>query len=107
MRYVTIALLVTCFADRIYAGEEQAAIEAIVTVGGTIVRENDASDSPIISVRLHDARVTDDVLEKIACLKALRRLSLSQSSITDSGLKYLANFKQLQQLDLTFTDITD
>jgi hypothetical protein len=64
-------------------------------------------DGRVVELRLDGKHVTDEALELIKELTALRTLSLYGSSISDAGLENLKELGYLQALGLGATKITD
>jgi len=54
-----------------------------------------------------DAKITDAGLARLRGLKNLRELDLRGNPITDAGLRHLRGLTNLQRLDLSQTEITD
>jgi WD40 repeat protein len=78
-----------------------------------VPREIDLSDESIdefaiCSVSSRDpTKITDEVVEKLAALKELKKLDLSNSKITSKCFSFIENFTGLAWLDLSGIDLTD
>ena len=98
-----LALLFTgCGAP---ADEGTQAVDAIVALGGKIVRDDSMPGKPVISVEF--TKVTDAGLKEVAGLKRLLTLNLANTQVTDAGLKELAGLQRLATLNLANTQVTD
>ncbi len=87
-------------------GTEIARIEDL---GGTVMRENQQPDGPVVSVDLSDnQKLKDDDLKLLSSFPDLRELHLHGTTITDAGLKHLAGLTNLTYLGLIGAEnITD
>jgi Leucine-rich repeat (LRR) protein len=97
---------------------QQAAIRAIGTVGGSIVKNptgpgwlrsfvGDEHLEDVSAVSLYDRAVSDEVLIHLARFERLRDLSLGNTPLTDSGLSHLRGLTSLESLGLDNTLVTD
>jgi hypothetical protein len=82
------------------------AADPIEALGGLAETEGDATDAPVVFVRLSGAKVTDAALSHVKGFRKLRRLDLSFSRVTDDGLALLKDLAELQTLDLSGTQVT-
>ena len=64
------------------------------------------SPADVVTLNLHDTKVTAAGLKEFVDFKNLVTLNLWLLPVTDAGLKQLANFKQLATLDLGGTNVT-
>jgi len=64
-------------------------------------------ETVLTEVKMTGPEITDETLEKLAGIKGLRLLDLSQSSITDAGLKHLSGLTSLQSLKMFKTQVKD
>src|SRR5690242_17285664 len=91
-----------------WADQSEDAIEATVKrLGGSVVRNEQLPDKPIISVMLSLSDCKDADLKALTGLKSLTSLALYRTGITDAGLKEVAALKTLTSLDVMKTKITD
>ena len=113
---LVLALLVTAWASSSSSragGQDRGlehAREAINSLGGTVVREEDGAGNRVIRVDLTSSLATDNDMRILREIPDLRELILWGSKITDRGLAILAGLKELrglQSLDLSFTEIGD
>ena len=107
-----VALLVSLAAFLAGCGQtqsvrEEAAVNAILKLGGKVYRDEKLPGRPVARVYLRDTKITDADLEDLKGLKGLRNLNLTGTKITDAGLKELKELKGLQELNLSETKITD
>src|SRR5262249_39823966 len=86
---------------------EDRAVKAIEKLGGSITRDETATDKPIVSVDLGSTKVTDAGLKHLAGLMQVQMLILNRTGVTDAGLKHLAGLMQVQILDIGATKVTD
>jgi internalin A len=111
MMHVTTFLLslAVCLAGcgQTQADREEAAVNAILKLGGEVTKDEKLPGRPVVHVQLSGAGVTDSDLKNLKELKDLWWLRLGSTQITDAGLKELKEFKGLQYLDLFCTQITD
>ena len=87
--------------------DQQAAIENIEKLGGTV--RSVAADDPSKEIDFHlsGKDLTDDGLANVAQVEGVIWLNLKDTKITDAGLKHLANLKGLKKLHLERTAVTD
>jgi hypothetical protein len=57
-------------------------------------------------LKLLGTEITDDGLEQLKRLPALKRLTITRSHLTDDSLKYLAKMPALVYLDVSETRVT-
>ena len=62
---------------------------------------------PVVTVRLSDRRVNDDMMDLLSGLPEIRELGLSDTRVTSVGLRKLRQLKGLQKLSLSGVRITD
>jgi len=86
---------------------QEAIIAAVKRMKGTTTVDTRLPKNPIVSVDLHQTRVTDADLEPLQILKDLRLLNLYGAHISDAGLRYVGLLTSLQTLYLNDTPITD
>jgi hypothetical protein len=87
------------------AEEDTQSANAVVALGGKIVRDDNMPGKPVISVEF--TKVTDAGLKEVAVLKYLTSLNLAGTQVTDVGLKELAGMPRLTSLNLSGTQVTD
>ena len=86
---------------------EDAALAMVKKFGGTVVRNEQLPNQPVISVMLSLSACKDADLKELVGFKALTYLALYRTAVTDAGLKEVAKLKSLQTLDVMKTKITD
>ena len=101
-------------AEQASIAEEQAAVKAVLALGGKVMYENQycAKDPPpyrgrVWCVDLTDTMATDASLDFLAKMPELLDLRLDGTNITDAGLERLKGVKRLALLYLARTKITD
>src|SRR5437016_1075648 len=85
------------------AEEEAKAVEAVITLGGRIVRAGEGARAPVVEVTLAGSKAGDFSLKDLAPLKQLKVLTLAGTGISDYGLRNLTGFKYLERLRLDKT----
>ena len=96
-----LAGLLLLAAPPLFADDaEDKAVQAVMKLGGKVVRDDKDPAHPVVSVDLSLTKATDAGLKELAGLKGLQRLVLDNTKVTDVGLKELAALKGLQTLDL-------
>src|SRR5262245_35746111 len=106
---VAAAIVAVYFVRRIGRSEHEAdpETEPILRLGGYVQRDEQTQGSPVVSVDLRRAAITDDDLRKLTGFHLLRELNLSHTPITDRGLSHLQDMKTLERLNLYETSVTD
>src|SRR5262249_17875303 len=89
-------------------GDRHAAVLALEKIGAGVEVGDKAPGRPVVGVLFLDA-VTNEQLSVLAlpALKAVRRITLTETKIGDDGLRHIARLKELRSLDLTSTRVTD
>jgi hypothetical protein len=96
--------------------EEEAAVKAVLALGGKVMYENEYRKFPpryrayrdrVWCVDLTDTRATDASLDCLAKMPELLGLRLDGTNITDAGLERLVGLKRLALLSISHTRITD
>ncbi|QJW99628.1 hypothetical protein [Frigoriglobus tundricola] len=87
--------------------DEEKAVAVVKKWGGTVTREGNKPQGPVVEVRLLDSKIPDSELKELAAFKKLVRLDLYRTKVTDAGLKELAALPKLQRLHLAHTLVTD
>src|SRR5262245_3096712 len=90
------AVVLFCSTNKLLAGEDTKAVQALEQLGARITRGSSAQGKPIIAVDLHSTDLTDARLKHLRGLKSLQTLILSFTDVTDAGLKELKEFKELR-----------
>jgi hypothetical protein len=94
--------------DEKIAEEEPLTAEEIVGMGGTVERNSNVPDQPVIAISFHGTPLDDEQLARLYGFRELVRLDLSETQITDRGLATLPMvFPKLQVLTISGTRTTD
>src|SRR5581483_2615286 len=86
--------------------DEASAVAAVKQFGGSIERDDKMAGKPVVTVIIHNAKITDADLKILKEFKELTELELNCANVTDAGLKELKDLKQLTVLSLDFTKMT-
>lgn len=86
---------------------DDAAVEAIRSIGGNVmpIAQNDPRLD--VTLNLSSEDVTDDMLVNVAALPDVVWLNLAGTEVTDAGLVHIAGMTTLEKLHLEKTAITD
>lgn len=106
MLFSMVAVLLCGTTVATAADEVDEAVRVIEKLGGSVGRDDERPENPVVSVELGDSAVKDDDLKALAPLTDVVSLSLATTHITGSGLKHLA-LKKLEALYLQESDVTD
>ena len=93
-------------ANAVALRQEQAVAE-IKKCGGTVIRDGESSDGPVIEVTFDRKGSPDSCMEYVKELQQLRALNLSTTPVLDAGMAAVGDVHQLQSLNLNFTAVTD
>ena len=109
MRYIALLVSLAVFlagCGQTQAVREERAANAILKLGGKVIRAEKLPGRPIVEVDLSGTKVTDSDLKDLKELKGLEKLVLWATEITDAGLKDLKELKGLKRLYLGRTGRT-
>ena len=108
-RILSAALAALLAAAPLYADDaEDKAAQAVMKLGGSVVRDDKDPAHPVVGVDFTDTPVTDAGLQELADLRGLKTLDLNGCrGVTDAGLKELAALQGLMTLSLRATSVTD
>lgn len=99
-----VAFWILFAASRPCAGQnlagQQSAADAIRKLGGQVEVDRESLGHPVVTVRLAETAVTDEVLGLLSHLPDLERLDLRATRITDAGLAHLKVCPRLRSLNL-------
>src|SRR5262245_3292481 len=105
MRIALITALVLLGASSGRADDaEDAAVELVNKLGGSVKRDADAVVTEVI---LSDTAVGAAGLKAVARLKGLKTLELNRTQVTDEDISLLRGCANLTNLDLNWTKVTD
>src|SRR5262245_40211469 len=76
-------------------------------VSGTIKRDEEHPDRPIIGLDFGFGGVTDAMLNRILGIATLKKLSVHSCKVTDAWLKHLSSFPALEEFIAGDNPITD
>lgn len=103
-----VLLVVLPVSEKLHTQNSDAAMEQIIrALGGSVIRDDQTENHPIVAVTLSLTTVTDAHLECLRGLPNLQSLRLTDSQITNDGLKHLKKFPNLVELYLSSTQVTD
>jgi hypothetical protein len=102
-----ITMLFTSPAWALDSPEEQAAIQEIEKIGGTVRKIAANSEAKECAFHLSGTDLTDEGLAQVAKLTNLTWLNLRGTKITDAGLVHLKGLTELTRLHLEKTEIGD
>jgi hypothetical protein len=83
------------------------AVARVRQLGGSIGRDEEKPDKPVLSVSLSGKNATDADLKQLACLTQLETLHLNRTKVTSAGLVHLKGLVSLRELRLDDTVVDD
>src|SRR5262245_9765778 len=94
-------------APELAIGDDEAVAGWIESLGCTATRDEQQPTKPVVEVRLGGVRLSAESLRKLAALRNLQSLDLSNTGLTDPDLKELAGLRSLRSLNLRYNRIGD
>ena len=107
MLLILLASGTTALAQTPAATKQEAAIAAILKLGGTVERDEQRPGQPVVKVDLHQTQISDADLVHVAGLTELKHLDLRLTKIGDAGVMHLRQLTKLQFLNLFRTQTSD
>jgi hypothetical protein len=87
--------------------DQQAAIDRVKQLGGSVELDGKLDGKPIVKIDLGNTSAGDDDLKLFKALKQLRWLNLWRTHVTSAGLAHLEGLADLAWLDLGATRVGD
>lgn len=127
---ILLLVVVGCGSDPPLAPAEQAAVEKIRALGGSVtvgtagakptvqkvdLRRTSTTDADlvllndlpnVVQLRLARTDIGDEGLQHVATLANLQELYLGRTKVTDQGLQALENLAELRWISVSHTEIT-
>lgn len=90
-----------------YRSEDEQTIAHIRRIGGSVERDENDPNRPVVTAFLDGPLISDEDLVDLGRFVKLQRLSLLDSHISDAGLDHLMGLAELRWLYLSRTQVTD